>query len=576
MGTPLSRLTMRVAALCSAAFIGANAARAQTVTGQVVGKADGAVIAGAIVALLDSAGHTLQTRLAEDDGTFTLTLSEPGTYALRVERVGFRSTTTAPFLVRQGETIRVPIAIINESVTLRAIKVSADRRCVVRPQEGLAAAQLWEEARKALSATQLTQMAQAAGGRRGGHRFTVRIRKFIRDLEPHTLQRLREENVEVEGEVIKPFTTADPELLARDGYVAGSIEIGSTFFAPDADVLLSERFLDAHCFRVQPAEGDHRDELIGLGFEPIDLTSGPRVEVRGVLWLDRATAELRYMEYEYVNLRIPTERHQLGGLLEFRPLPDGRWVVWRWSIRTPLLKREVGPSEPYTVNSGTLNIAGVREQGAEVLEVLTAQSRRRTVATLHGRVVDSLRNAPMAGVRVFLSGTSFAAVTDSVGTYAIESITPGKYVASVLTARLDSLLLDPPARDLTLSAGEIAQLDFALPSLRTISMRLCAQPMSDSLSLIIGVVRDSASAVTGANVRAEWTDISRAGTDRLRTQQISNETLTSNGGRYFLCGIPADRRLTVKASRGKAQAVSAPQLVTRGEVRRVDLTFRRP
>ena len=75
-------------------------------------------------------------------------------------------------------------------------------------------------------------------------------------------------------------------------------------------------------------------------------------------------------------------------------------------------------------------------------------------SSVRGAVFDSLRHAPMPNVRVFLSGTSFAAVTASDGSYSIDAVPPGKYTASILSPRLDSLLLDPPARELTLSAGE--------------------------------------------------------------------------------------------------------------------------
>src|SRR5437762_8908084 len=53
-------------ALSCVAMTGARVARAQTVNGTVVAKSDGAAVAGAIVALLDSSGHALATMLADD------------------------------------------------------------------------------------------------------------------------------------------------------------------------------------------------------------------------------------------------------------------------------------------------------------------------------------------------------------------------------------------------------------------------------------------------------------------------------------------------------------------------------
>jgi hypothetical protein len=567
----------RLCVLC-ALSLAARVASAQTIAGKVLGKGDGAPVVGAIVALLDSTGRAVATKLAEDGGSFDFAAPRAGSYAIRVERVGYRSTTTSSFLVRQGEVIDVPITIVTEGISLRAVKVSADRRCVVRPQEGLATAQLWNEARKALNATQLTQMAQAAArARRDPHRFAVRWRKFERELEPRSLAIQTEEQIEMEGETVTPFVSADPEQLARSGYVDGDVMKGSTFFAPDAAILLSDRFLDTHCFRVQAPEKG-RDDLIGLAFEPLRLTSDDahRVEVSGVLWLDRASAELRYLQYGYVNLPFTADANRAGGQVEFRPLPDGRWIVWRWYIRTPHLERRemvfsAQPSEWQTT------ITRVREQGAELLEVMPAGRSRVSHASIVGTVFDSLRGTPLAGARVFLSGTSHAAVTTEDGSFAIDSVRPGKYVVSVVSPRLDSLLLDPPFREVELSAAKEKRVELALPTPRTLSTQLCGEPMADSTAIVFGIVRDTGDTrAPGANVRAEWTTVAPKGTTGVRSQPLWIETTVTSRSRYALCGIPAGVRYILRARRDRSTtAVSQPSMKP-GDARRLDLTLRLP
>ena len=573
------RHSYRVCVVCALAMV-TRTVSAQTIAGRVLGRADGAPVVGVIVTLLDSAGRPVTTKLAEDGGAFDFAATAAGTFTIRVDRVGFRSTTTAPFLVRQGEKVDVPITIASEGVSLRAVKVSADRRCVVRPQEGLATAELWNEARKALNATQLTQMAQAAArARRNPHRFAVRWRKFERDLEPRSLAVQSEEQVEMEGEAVTPFVSADPDALARSGYVEGDMASGSTFFAPDATILLSDRFLDTHCFRIQAPEKGRRDDLIGLAFEPLRLTSDgprPRVEVGGVLWLDRASAELRYLEYGYVNLPFDADANHAGGRLEFRPLPDGRWIVWRWYIRPPRLERRQGafsaqPSEWQTT------IVRVREQGAELLEVMPAGRSRVSRASITGVVFDSLRGVPLVGARVFLSGTSLAAVTGADGSYAIDSIPPGKYVVSVLAPRIDSLLLEPPARAVVLSAAAAEQIELALSTPHTLAAQLCGEPMADTASIVLGFVRDTGDTkASGASVRVEWTTFTREGSAGLRTEPTLIESTASSRGRYALCGIPAGVRYTIRARRDRNAASATQPPMTRGEVRRVDLTLRSP
>ena len=569
------------AALSVLALLLTSAAGAQTITGRITSARDGTALTGAIVALLDSSGRIVATRLAEDSGTFVLNAPAGGQYAVRVERVGFRSTTTAPFLVRPGQTLDVPMSIAGETVSLRALKVSADRRCLVRPQEGLAAAQLWDEARKALSSTQLTQLAQAAAkARRDSHRFSVRIRKFSRSLDPHSLSVLSENGYELEGDVITPFVTADPELLERGGYIVGNIDSGRTYFAPDAAILLSDRFLDSHCFRLQEANRDQRDALIGLAFEPVRLTakSGTEpVNIHGVLWLDRATSELRYMDFAYTNLPAEDREDRSGGQIEFRPLPDGRWIVWRWHIRMPHYERRLVQGDGIRPSESRLEVARVREEGAEVLTVKPPTARRALLASLRGRVIDSLRGAPLAGARVFLSGTAFASTTDSAGSYVIDSVLPGRYVASIVTPRLDSLLLEPPSREVAVSAGDEKQLDFAIPSFRTLAAQLCSGVAPDSLLLIVGVVRDTASVLArGASISAEWKEVHRVGAEAFGVNPITNATTTSDRGRYALCGLPTETSLTIRARHGQQIVMSKQPPAARGEVRRIDLTLRKP
>jgi hypothetical protein len=191
-------------------------------------------------------------------------------------------------------------------------------------------------------------------------------------------------------------------------------------------------------------------------------------------------------------------------------------------------------------------------------------------------VFDSLSGSTMPGVRVFISGTSLAATTLADGSYRIDSVPPGWYTVSIIAPRVDSLLIDPPARELSVSAGDDKRVDLAVPSLHTLSGRLCAAPIGDSASVIVGVVRDSGLTAAEAHVRAEWTEVAKVAADRLRTQPIWSETMSTAGGRYSLCDIPTDKQITVRASRGRATVAIPQRPVVRGEIRRVDFNLRKP
>jgi hypothetical protein len=156
----------------------------------------------------------------------------------------------------------------------------------------------------------------------------------------------------------RPFETPPAEELVTHGFVR-TTEAGEHYYAPDADVLLSDAFLDTHCFGVRVGGPG----LIGLAFEPLPDRSVPDVE--GVLWLDESEAELRFLEYGYTGLSFPARMaRKFGGRLEFERLPTGAWIIRRWSIRGPI--RGLG---------GRYSAAAVQEEGGEVTEIITRRRR---------------------------------------------------------------------------------------------------------------------------------------------------------------------------------------------------------
>jgi hypothetical protein len=74
-------------------------------------------------------------------------------------------------------------------------------------------------------------------------------------------------------------------------------------------------------------------DAVGLGFEPVKGRKVP--EIKGTLWVDRASAELRTLTYEYVNVPSAVRAEGLGGRLEFQRLPGGSWIIRDWYIRMP-------------------------------------------------------------------------------------------------------------------------------------------------------------------------------------------------------------------------------------------------
>lgn len=342
-----------------ATLAAAPSTAAQVVHGELREEGTGTAVSGAFVVLVDDAGRTTAAALSDGSGGFALAAPHPGRYAVRAERVGYAVTASAPLELGAGETVPLRLTTAARPVLLQGVVAKGDSRgCQVRPGAGSAAA-VWEEARKALAAAAWTQEQELV-------RFALvrRIREM--DLRMRVTREAAMPEMRVGS---RPFESPPARLLADSGYVFARTD-GTMYTAPDARVLLSDEFLDLHCFQVEPGQGDQAGH-VGLAFLPVRGRGA--ADIAGTIWLDARTSELRHLEFRYVGLRMrgPTER--LGGRVEFERLPTGAWIVRRWWIRTPVVALEQAQRMPAR---RVERVVGFREIGGEVTEVLPAQPRR--------------------------------------------------------------------------------------------------------------------------------------------------------------------------------------------------------
>ncbi|NIP58923.1 MAG: hypothetical protein GWM92_11430, partial [Gemmatimonadetes bacterium] len=325
---------------------------------------------------------------------------------------------------------------------------------------------------------------------------------------------------------------------------------------PDARALLSAEFLRSHCFRIVEGEDDE-PSLVGLGFEPVEGREVP--DIRGTLWVDRQTAELRRLDFEYTGLAGARNAEEVGGRVEFRHLPTGAWIVSRWRIRMPILAsdrawwREAG-SKSMEV------LAGIREVGGEVLEMETAAGGGGVAAdraAVEGTVWDSTRSVPLPGARVYLSGTSHGIRADSSGWFRLDDLAEGRYAVAFHHPRLDTLGLFVPAREVELRRGRLAEIRLAVPSRETAARAVCRSReegegktgSSPDGVVVAGTVVD---ALTGAPVPGASVVARRVSSpggarreDRAGSGDGTREAETGEGGRFHFCGLPAgELRLT--------------------------------
>lgn len=522
---------------------------AQVVRGQVVESGTRQPLYGSIIVLLDSAGTQMAGAITDEAGRFTLSAPAPGRYTLRANRIGFRSTRSASFILAEGQTLEQTLIASAIPVELDAIQITGKERCTTRPEEGRAAFAVWDEVRTALTAATLTTQQRL---------LDVNVRHFDRDLEVKSGHVLHERSWEQSGVSTSPFVALPPDRLERNGYAFLS-DTGSWYYAPDARVLLSDAFTSHHCFRIQRSDKAH-NQLIGLAFEPVKDRKVP--DVQGVLWLDRATSELRTMEFHYTGLPRAVPEDRFGGTLAFRRLPTGAWIVQRWVLHMPVIGvtihqwRSPGSGDPHEQRDTV--VMAVHETGGAVL---TAAMRNGTpftlteTAALRGVVFDSSRGAPLAGALVTLAGTADSVRTDSTGAFRLDGLSDGEYAVIVEHPRLDSLALTPLAWNVKLHRGIVSTAQIAVPSLASIARNACPDSLrGPKMALVAGTVRESATGqpLANAQVTVTWktwdVDMSHGLVSGLGHGVM---TTTDGLGHYHACGVPAEVPLTISAQAGE-------------------------
>ena len=329
----------------------------QTVSGSVVEAASAEPLPGAFVVLLDAAGTERARGLTTQSGTFRLGVPGPGSYRIRVERIGIVDVTTASFTIGVQEAVSRQIRVPVSPVRLTNIEVSAEAQCEMLQEDAAVLIRVWEEARKALEATSWT-------GRQTYYRFDALLSRQDLDRRGTPIGEPELESIRLYGQ--RPFRSARADDLAFGGWVQPAGNGGVKFHAPDAEVLLSESFRRRHCYSLRREIVDGR-ERIGVQFEPLAERRLP--DISGVLWIDAASAELQSLDFRYEVLDLPFATEGLGGHVEFDRLPNGAWIVRRWTIRTPIA--QFTQSRSFSGRRGTvrMRLTGLYEEGQQVTAV---------------------------------------------------------------------------------------------------------------------------------------------------------------------------------------------------------------
>ncbi len=526
---------------------------AQVVRGTATERESGTAVAGVVVSLerLPTTGgrpDSIVNALTNATGGYALRAPGAGRYRISAKRIGVERYNSAEFLLGVGETRRVDVVLERATLSLPPVTVVANDMCVTRSGQLDRVASLWDEAQAALLATQISERDRLV---------SANVYHYRRTLVPRTLRILDETRTEVSGLVERPFVSLSGDSLSRSGYWSVS-EDTSTYFAPDAAVLLSPVFRKDHCFSLASGRRD-RSGMTGLAFEPARGRRG--AEIRGTIWLDARTFALRLVEFQYTGLPAEAAAANAGGELRFARLPNGAWVVRRWFIRMPGYAQFVSFTSAASgvppEKTQTLGVNHVGEDGAQVFAPGIQYLER--LGSISGTVLDSSGH-PMSTAMVRLGGSPFRIAAGDDGRFHFDSLPSGGYALLAEDAGYAALGLYAADQSLDLQEGASARVTLRAARTAEIVERLCGGRAPGKgravLRLTMIDVR-TRRPLSKLPTHVYWQEgpASRAADDTLPNHGSVSATaagtagiqnLTDANGVVTFCGVPSETRLLIR------------------------------
>ena len=584
--------TVARAAVAGAAFVmlSTPALHAQTLRLRVTEELSGRLVSGAIAEAFDSSGAVVAQGILAADGQRVLALPAGRQYQLRIRRIGFQPFTALSPVIPASGTVDLALVLPARRVVLSTITVLARPLCSRDAFRDQGVAALWTEIRTALATTYLG---------RADSSLSLEARAFRRRLTPDF--ELASEQVGLPRVTVgaKPYVALTAEELAKGGYVRREGD-ENVFYAPDEQVLLSDQFVVSHCFQVARGEGA-AEGLFGLRFTP---ASRRRVnDIAGTMWVDSASAELRFLDFWYVNDGLPgaaAGEGRSGGQVLFERAPGGMWIVGAWRLRMPRFAEQRRLT--YRTNPDWYEEFGgvVTSLASDSLMPFSVAQPYRDLlmpARVAGVVYDSLTNRPLIGARVWilpeetaadiaaglapsggrLVAQPFSLIADVQGRFSVESVPPGTWRLAFEHPSLDSLAIRTPFYDIRLRPGASVVGTLAVPSLGTLQLG-CASPSGPRRGpqggMVTGLVRAAGDdrPLAQAVVRATWIDLRRAASLLQTPTPTVVETRTDSLGEFRICGVADSAVANVVAagphsSTGEVQVVVGPLGIARLNLR---------
>jgi hypothetical protein len=194
-------------------------------------------------------------------------------------------------------------------------------------------------------------------------------------------------------------------------------------------------------------------------------------------------------------------------------------------------------------------------------------AQRDTLGAIEGTIRErssfrSVLAARVAVRRMEPDTTVMATATPDVrGRFRVDSLPPGRYRARVVSPALDSVHVEAPATELTITPGRVVLADFTLPPGAALRDAVCRGDRHvEGRGAVAGRAIDADAGdrpLAGAVLRAIWMEFSvdRAARRSVATRRVV-EVKADQAGEYRICGVPTEMLFTLQLrSRGRASPV---------------------
>jgi hypothetical protein len=350
-------------------------APAQTVRGRLVDATTHQAISGALTELRDAAGHVITQVFSSPSGGFLLAAPAGPQYQLRIAAIGYARHAAIPVTIGTEPVVLRDVALSAVVVTLPELHALAGKRACgkaeVNPETF---GGLLESAKMSLQVMDATlRSAQVGFEMEVVHSLTVR--KSFNDTSV---------SADTVGGVLHewPVRSLSIDSLQLFGFQRQKTPEeggGRHYYGPDMQVLVSDWFLDNHCFTLDKDRS--KGDTVVIKFDPAGHPK--QTDVSGTLVLDRSTLTMRHMTYQLRNLPDGMPDRSAGGEMSFAERGTGLWVPTEWAIWAPITKAArlisrpiLTPRAPGQVGRIGGTMGGMSDAPPPLIQVIGRDERR--------------------------------------------------------------------------------------------------------------------------------------------------------------------------------------------------------